>query len=111
MKILIEFYIEQYREIGKKATSKARTSKYMHKLNAKLNVLRNTHGAYGKEELAQTLHKDVKRLAQTAYYYNNKEAIHNLNTQLIPELVRLDMEMLSEEEIERIDVELLKKLK
>lgn len=111
MKILIEFYIEQYREIGKKATSKARTSKYMHKLNAKLNVLRNTHGAYGKEELAQTLHKDVKRLAQTVYYYNNKEAIHKLNTQLIPELVRLDMEMLSEEEIERIDVELLKKLK
>lgn len=111
MRELIDFYVEQYRAVGRQATSKARMSKYMHKVNAKLNILRNTHSSNGKIDLVETLHKEVKRLAQTSYYYNNKEAIRKINTQLIPELVRLDVELLSEEELERIDSELLKKIR
>lgn len=111
MKILVEFYVEQYRAVCRDVSKKARMQKYLHKINAKLNVLRNTHGSPGKEELVSEMHKDVKRLARAAYYYNNKEAVKRINSLLLPELVRMDLEMLLPEEEDRIDGELLKKLK
>lgn len=111
MEKLFEFYVEQYRAACKDASSKARMQKYMHKINAKLNVLKNTHATAYKEEMVSTLHKEVKRLALTAYYYGNKEAILKINKELLPELVRLDMEMLEIEEQEEITDELLKQLR
>ncbi len=111
MKILVEFYVEQYRAVCRDVSKKARMQKYLHKINAKLNVLRNTHGSPGKEELVSEMHKDVKRLARAAYYYNSKEAVKRINSLLLPELVRMDLEMLLPEEQDRIDGELLKKLK
>ncbi|MGN1165987.1 MAG: SUV3 family DEAD/DEAH box RNA helicase [Lachnospiraceae bacterium] len=111
MEKIVEFYVEQYRAVCREAGKKARMQKYMHKINAKLNVLKNTHATCHKEEMVALLHKDVKRLAQAAYYYGNKEAIKKINRELLAELCRLDMEMLEIEEQEAIDDALLKELR
>ena len=111
MEKIVEFYVEQYREVCREAGKKARMQKYMHKINAKLNVLKNTHATSSKEESVALLHRDVKRLAQAAYYYGNKEAVKKINRELLAELCRMDMEMLEIEEREAIDDALLKELK
>lgn len=111
MKILVEFYIEQYRAVCRQSMKKARLPKYVHKMNARIHVLRNMKGAPGREPAVAQQHKDIKRLAQAAYYYNNKEAIRKLNLELLPELVRLDLEMMSEDETGYINAEVLKAIR
>lgn len=110
MELLIEFLIEQYRLIGKEAGKRARTQKLLHKLNAMVNVLKNTHAMPGKEEMVASLHRDVKKLVRAAYYSNNKELIRKVNRELLPLLARMDMELLSEQEEEMLTPELFKKL-
>ncbi len=103
MKVLLEFYIEQYRSVCRQSGAKARMQKYQHKINAKINQIRNTHASYGREEMVCEFHKDVKRLAQAAYFSNNKECIRKINTELLPELVRMDLELFSEQERELLE--------
>lgn len=103
MKILIEFYIDQYRGVCRQATGKSRMQKYQHKINAKINQLKNTHASYGKEEMVAQLHKEVKRLTQAAYFSNNKPAIKKITTEMIPELVRMDLELMGEQERELLE--------
>lgn len=106
MKILVEFFIEQYREVCKQASAKSRMQKYQHKINTKINQLRNTHASYGKEDMVTQFHKEVKRLAQAAYFFNNKEAIRRINLEMLPELVRMDLELFSEQERELLEISL-----
>ena len=103
MKVLLEFYIEQYRSVCRQLGGKARMQKYQHKINTKINQIRNTHASYGREEMVCEFHKDVKRLAQAAYFSNNKEFIRKINTELLPELVRMDLELFSEQERELLE--------
>ena len=103
MKVLLEFYIEQYRSVCRQSGVKARMQKYQHKINAKINQIRNTHASYGREEMVCEFHKDVKRLAQAAYFSNNKEFIRKINTELLPELMRMDLELFSEQERELLE--------
>lgn len=103
MKVLLEFYIEQYRSVCRQSGVKARMQKYQHKINAKINQIRNTHASYGREEMVCEFHKDVKRLAQAAYFSNNKEFIRKINTELLPELMRVDLELFSEQERELLE--------
>ncbi len=103
MKVLLEFYIEQYRSVCRQSGVKARMQKYQHKINTKINQIRNTHASYGREEMVCEFHKDVKRLAQAAYFSNNKEFIRKINTELLPELVRMDLELFSEQERELLE--------
>ncbi len=103
MKVLLEFYIEQYRSVCRQSGAKARMQKYQHKINSKINQIRNTHASYGREEMVCEFHKDVKRLAQAAYFSNNKEFIRKTNTELLPELVRMDLELFSEQERELLE--------
>jgi ATP-dependent RNA helicase SUPV3L1/SUV3 len=103
MNALVDFYVEQYRINGRQATSKARMQKYQHKINAKMNQLRSTHASLGKEEMVGQFHREVRRLAQAAYFSNNKEAVRIINGEIIPELVRMDMELFTEQERELLE--------
>lgn len=103
MKVLLEFYIDQYRSVCRQSGAKARMQKYQHKINAKINQIKNTHASYGREEMVCEFHKDVKRLAQAAYFSNNKEFIRKINTELLPELVRMDLELFTEQERELLE--------
>jgi ATP-dependent RNA helicase SUPV3L1/SUV3 len=103
MKVLEDFYVEQYRGVCRQAGAKARMQKYQHKINAKVNQLRSTHASFGKEELVGQFHREVRRLAQAAYFSNNKEAIRTINGEILPELVRMDLELFSEQERELLE--------
>lgn len=111
MKTLIDFYVEQYRDVAKSSTKKVRIAKYMHKLHSKVNVLRNTRAFRCSDATIAKIHKEVKKLVHVAYLYNNKNAIAIVNKEILPELVRLDYEMLTEEEILHINADLLLDLK
>lgn len=106
MEILTEFFVQQYREVCRQANGKSRMQKYQHKINAKINQLKNTHVSYGKEYMVAQFHKEVKRLAQAAYFANNKAAIRTINTQMLPLLVRMDIELLDEQERELLELSL-----
>ena len=111
MKVLLEFYIDQYRSVCRQSGAKARMQKYQHKINAKINQIKNTHASYGREEMVCEFHKDVKRLAQAAYFSNNKEFIRKINTELLPELVRMDVETLTKEEAELVTAKTIEGLR
>lgn len=110
IQLLEKFYVEQFREVCGNAGKKAHMQKYLHRIRAKCNLLRSTHLNPNKEEMACKIHKDVKRLVMAAYFSNNKEAKREVNTKLLPELLRLDLEMMTEEEIEQIDEQVLARL-
>lgn len=108
---LIEFYLEQFRSAFNKTTKKTTMPKYMHRINAKVTSIRRMHMHAGMEKQCAQLHGEVKRIAFAAYSTNNKQANYKVKRELIPELVRIDLEIMSPEEVQRLDQELLKQLK
>ena len=97
---IIEFYIEQYRQNAQNSKKRnINTSHYMHKINSKAKSI--ARASYKKTESAalNTLHSDIKRLAYLVYYTNNKNAKEVFATEIIPNLVRIDMSLFDEEEI------------
>lgn len=110
LELLKQFYVEQFRLVCHDPGKRGQMQKYLHRIRGKYNMLRSTHLNPSKEELACKIHKDVKRLVAAAYFSNNKEAKREVNTRLLPELMRLDLEMMREEEIEQIDANLLAKI-
>lgn len=111
MTMLAEFYMEQYlyalRQSGKKNT----VPKYMHRINAKILSLQKAHFLMGQDRILEQVHKEVKRLVFSAYSTNNKQARQRVRQELIPELVRLDLELMHEEEREDIDEEFFYKVR
>lgn len=109
--MLLKFYIDQYRQVSTKNNrKKIKTKSYMHRLNAKARSLARAIVTPGQENMVTQLHGDVKRLAYLAYYTNNKEAVKVLNKQIMPHVVRLDMDLFEGDELEQIDEEYIKRL-
>lgn len=108
---LVEFYLEQFRAAYHKTTARTAMPKYMHRINAKAESMQRMHMHPGMEKQCTQLHGEVKRLAFAAYTSRNKQAIRKLKQNLIPELIRIDLELLQEEELERLNADLLKKLR
>lgn len=111
MKLLEQFFVEQFRECAKSKSNRGSIAKYEHKINSKLNLIRNTHAFNKREDMVAEIHKDVRRLANSAYYHKNKKAIAKINNELIPELVRLNLEMLEESEADAITEAILSDIK
>jgi len=107
--LIYEFYVEQFRSAARANKKPARINKYSHRLNSKINELRNTQSATYSRLLKH--HKDVKIIAETIYFHNDKKAISRLNFDLLPELMRLDLRDMSNSEVEYVTEELLKKLR
>lgn len=109
---LINFYVEQYREASRKSKRhKVNGKHYQHKINAKAKSLERAVASPNQGIAVTLLHQDVKKLAFLAYYFNNKSAIRTFNQKIIPHVVRLDLGLLQEAQIEQIDEEFLKKLR
>ena len=110
-KMLEDFYVDQYRQVCSQASSKARMNKYLHRIRAKYNVLKSMRLSPGKQDVAVQLHKEVKKLAQAAYYANSKEAKQEIQHRLLPELLRIDLGLMTDEEIAMVDEELLGRIR
>lgn len=109
--LLIEFYIDQYREYAKRAnTRNIKTSHYMHRLNAKARSISKAVYRQTERGALNYLHQDVKRLAVLAYYVGTKQAKAVLNREIIPHLVRADFMLMDEDACKVIDKTYLKEL-
>ena len=108
--MLLQFYIEQYRIASTRNNRKRiKTKGYMHRLNAKARSVSKAIVTPGQENMVSKLHGDVKRLAYLAYYTNNKEAVKVLNKQILPHVVRMDMDLFENDELEQIDQAYIKR--
>lgn len=108
---LIEFYLEQFHTAYNSTARRTSMPKYLHRINTKINSIRRVHMHTGMEAQCAQLHGEVKRLAFAAYSTNNKQANQKVKRELIPELVRIDLEMMNSEDKRRLDEDCLKVLR
>lgn len=110
--VLLQFYIDQFRENAKSSGNKRiKTAHYMHRLNAKARSIK--FASFGKNQMTalDKLHQDAKKLAYLTYYTNSRQAKDVLNKEIIPHLVRIDMNLFDEQEEKHITEDFLKILK
>lgn len=87
--VLVQFYIDQYRENAKRSTGKpVKLAHYIHRLNSKAKSIKYARFSKNETVALDKLHQEIKRLALITYYSNNKNAKHILNREIIPQLVR-----------------------
>lgn len=109
--LLVEFYVEQYRECVRRMNKKnVKTAHYMHRLNTKAKSIAKARYTRNERTAVNMLHQDVKRLAVLAYSVGNKQAKNILNRDIIPHLVRVDFMLMEDEECALIDRAYLREL-
>ena len=112
MKELIELYIEQYRQVSQKSKKRnVKITHYMHKINAKAKSIERVKFHPNQINALNQLHQDVKKISFLAYYTKNKEAKRVLNNIIIPNLVRIDLSIMEQEEILDIDSSVIDSIK
>lgn len=90
--ILVQFYVDQYRENAKRSTGKpVKLAHYIHRLNSKAKSIKYARFSKNETVALDKLHQEIKRLALITYYSNNKNARQILNREILPQLVRVDM--------------------
>ena len=90
--VLLQFYVDQYRENAKRSTGKpVKLAHYIHRLNSKAKSIKYARFSKNETVALDKLHQEIKRLALITYYSNNKNARQILNREIIPQLVRVDM--------------------
>ena len=105
--VLVQFYVDQYRENAKRSTGKpVKLAHYIHRLNSKAKSIKYARFSKNETIALDKLHQEIKRLALITYYYNNKNARQILNREILPQLVRVDMEQFDENEAEYITEDL-----
>ncbi|MCC8168602.1 MAG: ATP-dependent helicase [Clostridiales bacterium] len=105
---LVNFYIEQFREAYNREKSRTQMPKYVSRINAKAESMSRVHMHKGMEKQCEQLHGEVKRLAFAAYSGKNKEALKRLREDIFPDLVRIDLELFTEQEAELFDEDAIK---
>lgn len=110
--ILVQFYVDQYRENAKRSTGKpVKLAHYIHRLNSKAKSIKYARFSKNETVALDKLHQEIKRLALITYYSNNKNARQILNREILPQLVRVDMEQFDENEAEYLTEDFLKLLR
>ncbi len=110
-KKLVSFYLEQFRNAYNKSTGRASMPKYVSRINAKAESMAKVHMHPGMEKQCTQLHGEVKRLAFAAYAGGQKSALNRVKQEIIPDLVRIDLELFTEQEAEWLDESLIKPLR
>lgn len=110
--VLVQFYVDQYRENAKRSTGKpVKLAHYIHRLNNKAKSIKYARFSKNETIALDKLHQEIKRLALITYYSNNKNARQILNREILPQLVRVDMEQFDENEAEYLTEDFLKLLR
>ena len=84
---------------------------YIHRLNSKAKSIKYARFSKNETIALDKLHQEIKRLALITYYSNNKNARQILNREILPQLVRVDMEQFDENEAEYLTEDFLKLLR
>ncbi len=105
---LVDFYMEQYREAFNRTNARTAMPKYVSRVNAKADSMSRVHMHRGMEKQCEQLHGEVKRLAFAVYSGKHKESGKRLRTEIFPDLVRIDLELFTEQELELLDEEAMR---
>ena len=82
--ILVQFYVDQYRENAKRSTGKpVKLAHYIHRLNSKAKSIKYARFSKNETVALDKLHQEIKRLALITYYSNNKNARQILNREIL----------------------------
>ena len=100
---LIQLYVEQYIHDSKRKSGANRASGYEKRINAMMRTLKRAGVRQVSKSILEDYHRQIKNLLTTAVRYKNKAARDNIINVLIPELVRLDLELLLPEEKSALD--------
>lgn len=105
---ITEFYILQYEKSSrKKPKNIGKAQGFERRME---NLARNLHRAKPSQMSSRVLedyHRQIKNLAYFAYRYHNPRVISQLNERILPELVRLDLSMILEDEREELGEDFL----
>lgn len=107
-KRLIQFYIEQYEQAGRKKPKKPpKYSSMGRKAEALRRTLKSAKPSRVNIRNLEDLHRQLKNLAGYAYRRDQKAVQNLLNEELLPKLTQLDLGLLLEEQKEGLDGEFL----
>ena len=96
---LIEFYIKEYTEANRtRKLPGARTKGYAERVTAVVRTLKRAKGTRMTREVLENYHRQVHNLYYGAVHFHNKAIQNRLRHEVVPELVRLDLSMLTSQE-------------
>lgn len=96
---LIEFYIKEYTEANRtRKVPGAKTKGYAERVTAVVRTLKRAKGTRMTREVLENYHRQVHNLYYGAVHYHNKAIQNRLKHEVVPELVRLDLSMLTGQE-------------
>ena len=111
-KRLNQFYIEQYEQAGrKKSKNPVKDSVAQSRFRNLARAFRRARPYQTNSQVLEDLHRQLKNVAAYAYRRNRTELIEEINTEMIPKLVALDLGMLLEDQREGLNGEFLAWLK
>ncbi len=110
---LAQFYFAQYRDLAKKYRKKNNDNKYTYTGRAKMleNELRRITSSKVKASRIEDLHRQIGNIAYNAFRQNNRFVIMKLSDVLIPELVRIDLLNMQDDEREYMTEKFLEYLR
>lgn len=108
---LLEFYLEQYGSAFSRHAGMRNVGKHVSKLNSRINLLKKIQAYPGQENRIQYEHKIAKKIIFAVYSTKNRMAKQRVKKELIPEIMRLDLELMPIEDYERLDETILQKIK
>ena len=107
-KKLNQFYIEEYEQAGRKKTKNAlKDSVAQARVKNLQKAFRRARPYQTNSQVLEDLHRQLKNVAAYAYRRGRTELIEEINTEMIPKLVALDLGLLLEDQREGVNGEFL----
>ena len=107
-KKLNQFYIEEYEQAGRKKTKNAlKDSVAQARVKSLQKAFRRARPYQTNSQVLEDLHRQLKNVAAYAYRRNRMELIEQINAEMIPKLVALDLGLLLEDQREGVNGEFL----
>ena len=103
-KKLVQFYLEQYEQAGKKRPKRSISTAEMQKrVQTLFRTLRSAKPGRVNVRLLEDYHRQLKNISVYAHRKNRADILKKLQEEVLPKLVSLDLGILLEEQKEGMD--------
>ena len=103
-KKLVQFYLEQYEQAGKKKPKRSISTAEMQKrVQTLFRTLRSAKPGRVNVRLLEDYHRQLKNISVYAHRKNRADILKKLQEEVLPKLVSLDLGILLEEQKEGMD--------
>ncbi len=109
---IVQFYYAQYKESAKKKKKNTEGKQvYEKRIRVLTNELRSASAKRITQVRLQDYHRQVKNVAYFAFRQENRVAVMQIRDMILPELVRLDLALLKDDESEMVTAKFLEYLR